>query len=75
MKQSEIIVGHEYSNGKSAASEQIRRVMYIYNDTYRHKKYVDYKITYLNGEVGLLENLYFHCLLKSFARWAKEDVT
>ena len=75
MKQSEIIIGHSYSNGRSNNREEHRDVISIYHDNYQNKDYVTYKITYINSEVGLIENLRFHILKKSFARWAKKDVT
>ena len=72
MKQSEIKVAHTYFN---SSEHEYRQILHIYKDHYNGKKYVDYKITYLNGEVGLIENLMVHILLKSFARWAKKDVS
>lgn len=75
MKQSEIILNHSYSNGKSNSSEVHRDIVNIYYDEYKNRYWVTYKVTYINGEVGLIENLRFNVLLKSFARWAKQDVT
>ena len=76
MKQSEIKVGHEYSNDTLAIKYlEHRRILHIYTDHYDGKKYVDYKITKSHWERGMRKCLQFTILLKSFARWAKKDVS
>lgn len=76
MKKSEIKIGHIYSNNKSGLMREEREIIDEWY-TYCEKKteYVKYKIVYTNGAVGERESFSFTILKKSFAQWAKEDVT
>ena len=76
MKKSEIKIGHIYSNGKSSLVGEQREIIDEWY-TYCGKKteYVKYRILYTNGIVGERELFTFTILKKSFAKWAKEDVT
>ncbi len=76
MKKSEIKIGHIYSNGKSGLMEEQREIIDEWY-TYHGKKieYVKYRTLYTNGIVGERELFTFTILKKSFAKWAKENVT
>lgn len=69
MKKSEIMVGHTYSNGKSASGEVYREVLAFS----KGGTDVKYKTTYamcIPDDYGT-----FVCRIETFARWAKEDVS
>lgn len=75
MKESEIKVAHCYSNGKIASGRQEREVLGSWY-TYNGKKinYITYKIVY--NDCSPVDDKFIYTILrKSFARWAKEDVT
>lgn len=75
MKISEIKVGHTYSNGRSGSMRVEREILdtwYTYNG--ERKDYVKCKFVYVNNEIRT-DLIPYTILKKSFARWAKEDVT
>ena len=75
MKESEIKIGHIYSNDKSGAMLLEKEVVDMWY-TYHGKKtnYVKYRIVYANGEVRD-DKISYTILKKSFAQWAKVDDT
>ena len=84
MKKSEIILGHEYSNsdypGLEQSKERRRKVVGMYMTVFEYPELNDTYVTVIDtmndGEVDRRYPKHgYDLLLKSFAKWAKKDVT
>ena len=84
MKKSEIILGHEYSNsdypGLEHDKERRRKVVGMYMTVFECPEFNDIYVTVIDtmndGEVDKRYPKHaYDLLLKSFAKWAKTDVT
>ena len=69
MKMNQIIEGHHYSNCKKNSFELHRKIIEDYDN-----KYVKVLTTYASPTIHAFQGFYI-MPKKSFARWAKEDIT
>ena len=69
MKTSQIIEGHHYSNCKKNGFELHRKIIKDYGS-----KYVKVLTTYSPKHIHVFQGMYI-MPKKSFAKWAKEDIT